>query len=66
VNTCARLESLTKEYDCALVISRQAADAAGLALGDTPLHEATVKGRVGSVQFYALDEMPALEVSAPA
>ena len=30
VNTCARLESLTKEYDCALILSRPAAEAAGL------------------------------------
>src|SRR5277367_6440473 len=32
VNTCARLEGLTKEYECAVIISRQAADAAGLRL----------------------------------
>jgi adenylate cyclase len=66
VNTCARLESLTKDHDCALVISRQAADAAGLDLGDTPLHEATVKGRAGSVQFYALDDAATLAAGAPA
>lgn len=59
VNTCARLESLTKEYDCALIVSRQAAEAAGLDMGDAPLHEASVKGRVGQVQFYALAGAPA-------
>jgi adenylate cyclase len=54
VNTCARLESLTKEYDCVVIVSRQAADAAGLQLADHKLHEATVKGRREPVQFYAL------------
>ncbi len=64
VNTCARLEGLTKEYDCALVISRQAAEAAGLELGGETLQEATVKGRVGGVQFYALNEVPSLGANA--
>ncbi|MBO0718447.1 MAG: 2Fe-2S iron-sulfur cluster binding domain-containing protein, partial [Rhizobiales bacterium] len=54
VNTCARLESLTKEYGCAVVISRQAAEAAGLSLDGQELHEAPVKGRREPVQFYAL------------
>ena len=32
VNTTARLESLTKDYDCALILSQDAAQAAGLNL----------------------------------
>jgi adenylate cyclase len=44
VNTCARLKSLTKEYQCAVVISCQAAEAAGLTLGGQQSHEALVKG----------------------
>jgi adenylate cyclase len=54
VNTCARLESLTKEYECAIVISRAAAEAAGLGLDGQELHQAPVKGRTESVEFYAL------------
>ena len=54
VNTCARLESLTKEYDCLVIISRQAAEAAGLRLVGHELHQAPVKGRNEPVQFYAL------------
>jgi adenylate cyclase len=54
VNTCARLESLTKEYDCSVVVSRQAAEAAGLTLAGQPLHLAPVKGRKEPVEFYAL------------
>jgi adenylate cyclase len=30
VNTCARLERLTKEHDCAVIVSRRAAEMAGL------------------------------------
>jgi len=54
VNTCARLESLTKDYGCAVIVSRQAADAARLRLVGHTLHEAPVKGRNEPVQFYAL------------
>ena len=32
VNICARLESLTKEYDCAVILSRRAAEVTGLVL----------------------------------
>ena len=62
VNTCARLESLTKEYGCAVVISRQAAEAAGLKLNGEKLHEAPVKGRREPVQFYALGSLAELQV----
>jgi adenylate cyclase len=62
VNTCARLESLTKEYGCAVVISRHAAEAAGLNLAGHTRHEAPVKGRREPVQFYALKTAPDLQV----
>lgn len=58
VNTCARLESLTKDYDCSLILSRQVAEAAGLTLSGETLHETVVKGRTGKVQFYALNRVP--------
>ena len=61
VNTCARLESLTKEYDCAVIVSRQAADAAGLKLAGHQLHEAPVKGRLEPVQFYVLRTLAGCE-----
>ncbi|HEX3937676.1 MAG TPA: adenylate/guanylate cyclase domain-containing protein [Xanthobacteraceae bacterium] len=62
VNTCARLESLTKEYDCAVVISRQAAEAAGLRLVGHDLHQAPVKGRKEPVEFYALQSLDSLPI----
>jgi adenylate cyclase len=58
VNTTARLESLTKDYDCPLIVSRRAAQAAGLNLVGHDLHEELVKGRAESVEFYALKTVP--------
>jgi len=60
VNTCARLESLTKEYNCTVVISRQAADAAGLDVSGHRLNQVPVKGRIAQVEFYALETVPGL------
>jgi adenylate cyclase len=57
VNTCARLESLCKDYQCTVIVSRQAAEAAGLKLDGSELQEAPVKGRKEPVQFYALQSL---------
>jgi adenylate cyclase len=54
VNTCARLESLTKDYDCVVVLSRPAAEAGGFKFEGLELHQAPVKGRMEPVEFYAL------------
>jgi adenylate cyclase len=62
VNTCARLESLTKEYDCPVIVSRQAAEVAGLDLTGRQLCEAPVKGRVETVEFYCLKSLADLRV----
>ncbi len=58
VNITARLEGLTKDHGCLLVLSRAAADAAGLVLPDAALHQEAVKGRTEPVWFYALDRVP--------
>jgi class 3 adenylate cyclase len=57
VNVCARLESLTKEYDCAVVVSRRAAEMAGLAVKGRRLHQVTVN-QTQTVEFYALRRWP--------
>jgi adenylate cyclase len=57
VNTTARLEGLTKDYDCVLILSRRAAEVARLNLREE-LHTAPVKGRSESVEFYALKTVP--------
>jgi adenylate cyclase len=60
VNTAARLEGLTKDYDCPIILSRRAALAAGLDLTGHTLHEVAVRGRAEPVQFYALAAVPEL------
>ena len=55
VNTTARLEGLTKDYDCAIILSQDAARAAGLDLSGHDLHHAAVKGRIESVAFLCVD-----------
>jgi hypothetical protein len=40
-----------------VILSRQAAEAAGVQLGGHELHEAPVKGRKEPVQFYALKSL---------
>ena len=54
INTCARLESLTKEFDCTLIVSRPAAEAGGLDIEGCDLRQAPVKGRMEPVEFYTL------------
>jgi adenylate cyclase len=62
VNTCARLESLTKEYDCVAIVSRRAAEAAGFDASGRELHHAPLKGRAEPVQFYALKTLADLSI----
>ena len=62
VNTCARLESLTKDYDCVAIVSRRAAEAASLDLSDRELQHAAVKGRAEPVEFYALKTLADLPI----
>jgi adenylate cyclase len=66
VNICARLEDLTKEFDCVAVISERAAEVAGLDVAGYELHHASVKGRSEPVQFYALKTIADLPISFPA
>ncbi len=54
INTCARLESLTKEFDCTMIVSRPAAEAGGLDIEGCDLRQAPVKGRMEPVEFYTL------------
>jgi len=62
VNICSRLESLTKQYDCAVIVSRRAAEMAGLDVEGRRLHQAMVKGRTQTVEFYALKTLADLRV----
>jgi adenylate cyclase len=66
VNTCARLESLTKDHDCVAIVSQQAAALAGLEVAGREVLRASVKGRSEPVQFYALKTLAELTAAAQA
>jgi len=56
INTAARLEALTKDFGCALVVSEVAAEHAGLDLAALQRREAVVRGRAEPVAVYAVDD----------
>ncbi|MBV9373572.1 MAG: adenylate/guanylate cyclase domain-containing protein [Alphaproteobacteria bacterium] len=45
VNTASRLEALTKEYECELVVSEETVARAGIDLSDHPRHEIEIRGK---------------------
>jgi adenylate cyclase len=63
VNTCARLESLTKEYDCRVIVSRRAAEMACLDVKRRELVRASVHGLAQPVEFYTINAMADLRKS---
>jgi adenylate cyclase len=66
VNTCARLESLTKDYDCRIIVSRRAAEMAGLDVKGRELVRASVHGLAQPVEFYTINTMADLRGVMPA
>jgi adenylate cyclase len=62
VNTCARLEKLTKEHQCRAVVSRRAAEMAGLVVNGRQLHRASLNGMDQSIEFYTLNTLADLRV----
>src|SRR5258708_24231787 len=52
VNTCARLERLTKEHDCPVIVSRRAAEMAGLDVQGRELHQTPRARRAQRATFY--------------
>jgi adenylate cyclase len=62
VQTCARLERLTEEHDCPVIVSRRAAEMAGFDVKGRELHHAPGEGRAQTVEFYTLKTLADLRV----
>src|SRR5262249_31886284 len=57
VNTASRLEALTKQYGCELVVSEQVIAQAGLGDVDAPHHDITVRNREAPLHIVVIDEV---------
>jgi adenylate cyclase len=56
VNTAARLEGMTKAYDCVLVVSAETLRQAGIEPGDAPLHQVRVRGKNERLAVHAVTD----------
>jgi len=55
VHVASRLQDLTKEYNCQLVVSEIVGTAAGIPLGDFPRHDIQVRGLSTPLVIRAID-----------
>lgn len=55
VHVATRLQDLTKEFGCRMVVSELVAATAGIALADFPKHEVRVRGRDGPLVVRTVD-----------
>jgi adenylate cyclase len=60
VNTTARLQDLTKQYKCQLIISEIAAGRAGFDVSSFPHHELTVRNRTEPIAIRAIEDVETL------
>jgi adenylate cyclase len=56
VNTASRLESLTKDFRCELVVSQELIERAGIDLPEAPRHDVEIRGRQGRLTVCAIVE----------
>ena len=61
VNTASRLETLTKEYACQLVVSEDVARCAGVDLSAFPADEIGVRGRTRPIRVYVVADARGVE-----
>jgi len=62
VNVASRLQDLTKEFACQLVISEEVARQAGLNVSGLPRHEITVRNRREALAIFAIDDLKGLVI----
>ncbi|HEY7687192.1 MAG TPA: adenylate/guanylate cyclase domain-containing protein [Dongiaceae bacterium] len=66
VNTASRLETLTKEYHCQLVVSETVARHAGLDTAGHERHEIEIRGRREALAIYAFRDAESLQLPSAA
>jgi len=57
VNVASRLQDLTKEYACSLVISEEVGKQAGLDVAGLPRHAITVRNRREALAIFVIDDL---------
>ena len=57
VNVASRLQDLTKEYGCQLVISEEVAKHAGVNVDSFPCHDLTVRNRREALTIYVIKDV---------
>jgi adenylate cyclase len=57
VNVASRLQDLTKEFNCPLVISAEVARQAGINIAELTRHEVTVRNRGEALAVYAVEDI---------
>jgi adenylate cyclase len=60
VNTAARLENMTKAFNCGLVVSEEVLRQAGIEPGSASLHQVRVRGKTERLHVYAVVDPRAL------
>jgi len=65
VNVASRLQDLTKQYECQLVISEQVARQAGLDVELLPRHELTVRNRQEELSIYVVKDVQVIATQSP-
>src|SRR5436853_6826701 len=65
VHVASRLEALTKDYDCELVVSDAVARRAGVATEGLPRHELTLRNRAEPLAVLVVRSAASLEPSVP-
>lgn len=66
VNTASRLEPMTKDFGCELVVSDDLAKRAGIDLSNWPAHEIAVRGRTTALVVRAIEDAALLPATAKA
>src|SRR5687767_2748488 len=60
VNTAARLENMTKAYNCTLIVSADVLREAAIEPGDAPQHQVRIRGKSERLAVYAVTDPRAL------